>query len=343
MSLSLQDRLGLAKVKYQTGRLHTGHRQSNGFDGNDRLFGSSSELSRSRYDTPMTSPPLPTTSKELPRSAHNKHAATFNSTIMEPMLSGPRKRIRTDSLISEPPAKVSRRSWKSSHQLPESSPTFSRPPMPWPSSDLPLMSDATLPETSPPVSDDAGDNDDGEEEEPDLPVHSFADLSSSTMRSSPPRTPPRSHAYPSARNVKLSQSNDDGADLLLFLANSPTPARVSGSGHQSSSDFPPSTPPSRHTALPSLTPTPGGGIFPHFGTPNNQTFNFADFVNVTPSPAQNAWGGRTPGGPSRTPLAAKSTRKMLNFDNLAPPGFEHAKSGGKEDGLALQLGEELRP
>ena len=89
-----------------------------------------------------SSPPFhPSASKELPRSAHNKHAATFNSRIMEPMLSGTRKRLRTASFLSEPPPKVSRLSWKSSHQLPESSPTFSRhQPMPWPNSDLPLMS-----------------------------------------------------------------------------------------------------------------------------------------------------------------------------------------------------------
>ena len=341
VSLSLQDRLGLAKVKYQNGRLH-------GFLGSDRPFDSSSEVSRNSYDTLMpSSPPFhPSASKELPRSAHNKHAATFNSRIMEPMLSGTRKRLRTASFLSEPPPKVSRLSWKSSHQLPESSPTFSRhQPMPWPNSDLPLMSDATtVPEASSlPSDDEVQDDDDAGDDEPDLPAHSFQDLSSSTMRSSPPQTPPRKPALRSGE--KVLPSNDDGADLLLFLANSPTPARVYGRGHQttSSGDFVPSTPPSRHTGLPSLTPTPGGGVFPNFSTPNNQPFNFSDFVNVTPSPAQNAWGGRTPGGPPRTPLAAKSTRKMLNFDNLAPPGMDHSKTRDKEDGLALKLGEELRP
>lgn len=83
-------------------------------------------------------------------------------------------------------------------------------------------------------------------------------------------------------------------------------------------------------------------MFQNFGTPN-QGFNFADFVNVTPSPAQRPWGGRTPGGPSRTPLTVKDARKRLNFDNLAPPSAESPKNREKDSGLALQLGGELRP
>lgn len=326
-------------MKYQNGRLHS-VRQANGsfpFLGTDRpIDSSSSEVSRSRYDryeTPLTSPPPQTAdmSKELPRSSHNRHAATFNSRVMQPMLSGSRKRLRTDS-ISERPAKMTRISWKSSHQLPESSPpSFSQHPTYW-NSHLPLMSDSTIPQpSSPPVYNGPSDD----EDEPDLPTHSFQNVSSTTMSSSPPRTPPRKHARLPSRS-----QNDDGADLLLFLANSPTPARVSGRG-QTSSEFPPSTPPSRHTGLPPMTPTPGGGGFLNFGTPN-QPFNFADFVNVTPSPAQPAWGGRTPGGAPRTPLAAKSTRKVLNFDNLVPSSMESAKNRDKEDGL-LQLGEELHP
>lgn len=94
--------------------------------------------------------------------------------------------------------------------------------------------------------------------------------------------------------------------------------------------------------LPSLTPTPGGGPFPNFGTPGQQ-FNFADFVNVTPSPAQPAWGNRTPGNASRTPLAARDARKRLNFDNLAPPNTSSPRLRTKDAGLALQLGGELHP
>lgn len=336
VSLSLQDRLGLAKVKYQNGRLHSLEpaQQFNGtrtFLGGDRPFDSSSELSRSRYETPLTSPPLRTSniSKELPRSAHNRHAATFNSRAMQPMLSVNKKRLRTDC-ISDRPAKASRVSWKSSHRLPESSPGFNRHRH----THLSFVSEiGTIPEISSPLYHGQSDG----ENDPDLPVHSFQNFGT-MIRSSPPRTPPPKHARLPRTEKPL--QNEDGADLLLYLANSPTPARVTGRGQ--TSEFPPSTPPSQHAVLPSLTPTPGGGVFPNFGTPS-QPFNFADFVNVTPSPAQPPWGGRTPGGPSRTPLAAKSTRKMLNFDNLVPPGVENPKNRDKESGLALQLGEELRP
>jgi hypothetical protein len=127
--------------------------------------------------------------------------------------------------------------------------------------------------------------------------------------------------------------------LLLFLANSPTPAR--NSNKTQIRDFPPSTPPSQYAALPSMTPTPGGGLFGNLGTPSQQ-FNFADFVNVTPSPAQRPWGGRTPGSLSKTPLL-RTARKSLNFDNLVPPDMNSPVGRSKDAGLALQLGEELRP
>lgn len=195
------------------------------------------------------------------------------------------------------------------------------------------MSDAPIPEWSSPVYHGPSD----EENDPDLPLHSFQNMSS-VVGSSPPRTPPPKHSRPQRSDRAL--QHEDGADLLLYLANSPTPARVAGGSQQV---FAPSTPPSQHAVLPSLTPTPGGGgVFPNFGTPSQQ-FNFADFVNVTPSPAQPAWGGRTPGNTSRTPLATKDARKRLNFDNLVPPSTASPRVRGKDTGLALQLGGELRP
>lgn len=298
---------------------------------------SSSEFSRSRCETPLTSPPLRTASysKELPRSSRNKHAATFNVRLMQPMLSASRKRVRSDS-SPDRSAKASRGvSWKSSYQLPESSPGFTRRPL-HPHTHqqhLPVLSEsATIPELSSPGPYHAPSDDDN-----DLPVHSFQNVSS-MVSSSPPRTPPPRRARP-ARNERELQ-NEDGADLLLFLANSPTPARTAGRSQMR--EFPPSTPPSQHAVLPGFTPTPGGGLFPNFGTPNQQ-FNFADFVNVTPSPAQPPWGGRTPAGSSRTPLAARDARKRLNFDNLVPPVAESPKNREKESGLALQLGGELHP
>ncbi|KAJ5155614.1 hypothetical protein N7492_008417 [Penicillium capsulatum] len=310
VSLSLQDRLGLAKLKYQHGRLHglTASQQDGkaGLSDSEKPSDSSSDFSRSRCETPFTSPPLraATYSKELPRSARNKHAVTFNSRVMQPMLSASRKRMRSDS-ASERPAKAARVSWKSSYQLPESSPGLSRHFVHH-TSHVPFMSEAPIPEVSSPVYQGPSD----EENDPDLPLHSFQNMSS-MVGSSPPRTPPPKHAR-LPRSERDAQ-HQDGADLLLYLANSPTPAR--------------------HAVLPGLTP--------NIGTPGQQ-FNFADFVNVTPSPAQPAWGGRTPGNPSRTPLATKDARKRLNFDALVPPSASSPRSRPKE-GLALQLGGELRP
>ncbi|KAJ5594811.1 uncharacterized protein N7459_001019 [Penicillium hispanicum] len=327
VSLSLQDRLGLAKLKYQHGRLHglslTQQDSKAGLSDSEKPSGSSSDFSRSRCETPITSPPLrgSTYSKELPRSARNKHAVTFNSRVMQPMLSASRKRMRSDS-DTDRPAKVPRVSWKSSYRLPESSPGLNRHLTPR-QSHVPFMSEAPIPELSSPVYQGPSD----EENDPDLPLHSFQNVSS-MVGSSPPRTPPPKHARLPKSDRPL--HHEDGADLLLYLANSPTAARVA---RGSQAQFPPSTPPSQHAVLPSLTP--------NLGTPGQQ-FNFADFVNVTPSPAQPAWGGRTPGNPSRTPLATKDARKRLNFDNLVPPGAS-PRIRGNESGLALQLGGELRP
>ncbi|CDM30556.1 hypothetical protein DTO013E5_2497 [Penicillium roqueforti] len=333
VSLSLQDRLGLAKLKYQHGRLHGLNPHQH--DGRpvletDKPSDSSSEFSRSRCETPFTSPPLQasTYSKELPRSARNKHAATFNSRVMQPMLTASRKRLRSDS-DSERPAKVHRVSWKSSHRLPESSPGMNRH-RPSRRTQLPFMSEAIIPEVSSPVYPRPS-----EEIDPDLPVHSFQHISS-VIGSSPPRTPPPKHMRLSRNNQP--QNHEDGADLLLYLANSPTPARVArGNGNLA---FPPSTPPSQHALLPGMTPTLGAGMFANISTPNQQ-FNFADFVNVTPSPAQPTWSSRTPGNPARTPLT--SSRKRLNFDALVPPSNSSPRLRSKETGLALQLGGELHP
>ncbi|KAG2412216.1 hypothetical protein HFD88_009773 [Aspergillus terreus] len=335
VSLSLQDRLGLAKVKYQNGRLHA--LDSNGNRhislGSDKPSDSSSDVSHSRCETPMTSPPLRTAtySKELPRSSRNRHAATFNSQVMQPMLSASRKRLRSDS-ITERPVKAARVSWKSAYQLPASSPGFNRRHTNR-GQHLPFIAEtSTIPEFSSPGYRHHSDDDN----DPDLPLHSFQNVSS-VVGSSPPRTPPPKHARIARNDRNL--RHEDGADLLLYLANSPTPASVANKAQ--ARDFPPSTPPSQHAILPSLTPTPGGGVFPNFGTPTQQ-FNFADFVNVTPSPAQPPWGGRTPGNPARTPLANKDRRRS-NLDNLLPPGADSPRNREKGSGMILQLGGELRP
>ncbi|OXV12036.1 hypothetical protein Egran_00203, partial [Elaphomyces granulatus] len=337
VSIRLQDCLGLAKVRYQNRRLRSLDSQNQAHQDrqqnvpeSDRPTDSSPEIAYDNYETPLTSPALQNlSSKELPRSARSKHAATFDLDTMQPMLSAGRKRVRSDSITDDLPVKVPRLSWKSSHHLPESSPAISRfrPMFYRPQSPFATETGPELP--SPALHTNSDDDND-----PDLPSHSLQNVTSSLISSSPPRTPPPKYAR--LRNEKTLDC-DDGADLLLFLANSPTPAR--GTRPQAR-ELPPSTPPSQYAALPSLTPTPGGGVFANFGTPNQQ-FNFADFVNVTPSPAQRPWGGRTPGGLCKTPLAAKEARRKLNFDAMIPP-TDSPKSRVKNSGLALQLGDELR-
>ncbi|KAL9065388.1 MAG: hypothetical protein Q9157_007484 [Trypethelium eluteriae] len=92
--------------------------------------------------------------------------------------------------------------------------------------------------------------------------------------------------------------------------------------------------------------TPGGpgSAFLGFGlnTPS-QNFNFADFVNITPSPAQGPW-SRTPtaAASARTPLAAREARRKLNFSPRLPPGASPGLGAGLErgkgDGLGMELG-----
>ncbi|KAK8069308.1 nrm1-like protein [Apiospora phragmitis] len=72
------------------------------------------------------------------------------------------------------------------------------------------------------------------------------------------------------------------------------------------------TSPKKDLALPSsMMTTPGGGnLFP--ATPG-QPFDFADFVNITPSPAQKPW--KTPiGGISSAKTPVSITRRRLTFD-----------------------------
>lgn len=88
-----------------------------------------------------------------------------------------------------------------------------------------------------------------------------------------------------------------------------------------------------------MTPGTSGAGFLGFG-PNTPgaNFNFADFVNVTPSPAQGGW-TRTPIA-GRTPAAAREARRKLNFDTLMPPSPVMTRSS-RGDGLGMDLGGEL--
>ncbi|KAL2263120.1 hypothetical protein VTK26DRAFT_8141 [Humicola hyalothermophila] len=148
------------------------------------------------------------------------------------------------------------------------------------------------------------------DDEEDLPTHSFH---ASHVRVSPPRTPPmRSRSIAKKPRDKAAttqevKSGEEGADLLLYLAASPSPAHPPKNRME-----PPSTPPPKNKpALPSsMMTTPGGGN-PFPATPN-LGFDFAEFLHMTPSPAQKPW--KTPLAGSKTPRSA--ARRRLTFDDM---------------------------
>ncbi|KAI1363521.1 hypothetical protein F5Y08DRAFT_239013 [Xylaria arbuscula] len=243
-------------------------------------------------------------------SGHRKrtYTASFDMTM-----SSPTKRFRSSPTLHKSFNNASHHhSWRKQHQLIQSSPIKPRRQH-FTTSNGPDVSffqgtrrpsvDLTSPTFVTPI----------EEEDGLLPVHSFQ------VGQSPPRTPPMR-----SRNVNVRRGRDakdpsngkageEGADLLLYLATSPSPA-MSGSRTRME---PPSTPPPRKDmALPSShMTTPGGGnLFP---TTPGQPFDFSDFVNITPSPAQKPWktplayaSVKTP--TSKTPIGL--ARRRLTFD-----------------------------
>ncbi|KAL8812368.1 MAG: hypothetical protein Q9223_000611 [Gallowayella weberi] len=247
-----------------------------------------------------------------------------------------RKRSRTQSM-APPLVDASRASWKSSHNLPQSSPGFHGHSH-FPAShaaNLSFTSEAPTVPNTPPF---ASASDDEAPESLDHPFH----MTSSHFRSSPPCTPPPTRSRKS-RSHKGNAAGEEGAELLMHLATSPSPADQ-GLHHRL---HPPSTPPSNPQALPSSMMSNSGpnGFLGGFNTPG-QNFAWADFINVTPSPAQGAFGSRTPGLP-KTPLAAKEARRRLNLDSLAAAGgspklgINGRGSTGRETGLGMELGGEL--
>lgn len=256
---------------------------------------------------------------------------------------GSRKRFRLS-----PSHSAGKPGWKGQHNLPQSSPikprkyqnSLAHPP---PNLSFPEPEDTQYEPSSPPnfaaVSDDEDDM---------LPIHSFQFPASHHQRShSPPRTPPPMRSRPtmggrransdrtptrSHRSTKsIGSAKEEGADLLLYLATSPSPANPLARSLM----HPPSTPPSRTLALPSsMMTTPGGGsgLFPN--TPS-QNFEFSDFVNITPSPAQGGgrglWSERTTSA-IKTPSTVG--RRRLDFGMMISPA-------GKREGLGMQLGPAL--
>lgn len=142
-----------------------------------------------------------------------------------------------------------------------------------------------------------------EEDDTDLPVTSFSinksfRMTTSRVTSSPPHTPPQKRMSNKVQHVSWSRTprtggGDDGADLLMYLATSPSPAI----GHPRSArqqpvlQAPPTTPPCKSTPLPSSHMTPGmtgHGFLGGFSTPGTNTFDFGDFVTFTPTPGTSA-------------------------------------------------------
>lgn len=353
MARKLQDRLALASYKAQHGQESLSFndvearleqtlkrkRLSSSVETSSNSSSSSSDhqiFAHGLASSPLTAPMFSENVRSSGSSKTSRKKITHQNAAIQLGLKS-EKRIRSRSM-APPQFDTSRTSWKSSHNLPESSPIYHRResyhhfssthgPNSSFASEVPTISG------SPPFGHDS------EEEDADLPAPTYR-ISSSAYRSSPPRTPPPTRNR-AARQRKGNVAGEEGADLLLYLATSPSPANP---GVKSSRIFAPSTPPSNNQALPSsIMSTPGMG---GFNTPGQQ-FNFADFVNVTPSPAQGAFvGSRTPGLP-KTPLAAIEARRRLNFDSLVPPGGSpHLSNSGrgsvnKENGLGMELGGEL--
>ena len=348
MARKLQDRLALASYKTQHGQQKMAFkdveasleskikRKRNSSSMETSSNSSSTSSGHPLFSNGIASSPL--TGHMFSDDIRDSSQTYARKSVMFPssMIEGGRessKRIRSHSM-APPLLDSSRPSWKSNYNLAQSSPVYHHHPHAgqYHTSNGLNQSFAseisTIPD-SPPfghLDDDEGDK---------MPVSSFR-IDSSHFDSSPPRTPPptrqRNH-----RNI--SGAGEEGADLLLYLATSPSPANPT---HRSRI-IAPSTPPSNNHALPSsMLGTPGMG---GFNTPG-QPFNFADFCNVTPSPAQGAFGNRTP-AMTKTPLAAKEARRKLNFDSLVPPGGSPNISNvgrgitAKESGLGMELGGEL--
>lgn len=274
-------------------------------------------------------------------------------------------------------------SWKDEHQLAQSSPikprkqhftTLAGPDISF------YRTSNTIPE-EPSFLGTSSDDDDL------LPVHSFQMPNMSSHiplpRTPPPRTRPAPRRAQTSRPTATKQQSNgqgrEGADLLMFLATSPSPAHTSRSrfpnnqqthSHSHSNSFtenliksrasfshsqttsqesnsvstpmhPPQTPPSKNMALPSsMMTTPGGSNGLNIPTTPGQGWDFADFVNITPSPAQKAW--KTPrigdgfGSTARTPLLGDS--KTPSMPEMRTPramgqGFGGAMTPRQFDGF----------
>lgn len=338
MTRALQDRLALATVKAQNGW------ENMSLDIIEPQIAEQQSRKRPTSSADTASVTSTTSSRIHSSRAISSSPLTAPTFSDDTYMSGGRenKRIRPLQLQGRPmsaprPARRARmpsQPWKKSYNLPESSPIKQTKHARFNSANPSQHSFVSHAST---ISDDLPSPEASEDDDTDLPVHSFSINSTTRMASSPPRTPPPARQMRKAQSVSWSRTpktGEEGADLLIYLATSPSAGNVAKTPVQ-----PPSTPPCKSTPLPSSHMTPGmsGHGFLGFGpvTPGTN-FNFADFVNVTPSPAQAAF-SRTP-VVGRTPGA--SARRKLNFDNtLMPPSPSMARHG--KDSLGMELGGEL--
>lgn len=346
MTRVLQDRLALANVKIQNGwenlsldaiepQVEQRLRRKRPASSNDTISDTASTTSTHLHSSNgLASSPLtePMFSDNLPGSSRIKRIRPAEVSSRYPP-SGAVTGRRTRS-FRQP-------SWKRSHQLAESSPIKPTKHARFPSHNMShisfVSSGSTIPDETP--SPEFSEDDDA-----DLPITSFSMTASTHITSSPPRTPPPDNRMRKSHNVSWSRTprhGEEGVDLLMYLATSPSPAV--GAGRAKTMIQPPSTPPHKATPLPSSHMTPGtsGHGFLGFGptTPGNfgphtpgASFNFADFVTLTPSPAQPSW-NRTP-NINRT--SGTSARRKLNFEK-SPVITRNNRS----DGLGMELGGEL--
>jgi hypothetical protein len=372
MTRTLQNRLALANVKIKHGweslsldalepRVDVELKRKRPGSSNEAMSDASSVSERFYPHAVLDSSPLaaPIFSDDIHRSSsrgsrsNSSHSVQKRPRYAQALNNYPassnhaRRKVRTSTTASV--------SWKARHQLPESSPVYHQRHARFGRAHAPTLSFVSETSTIP---DDPRSPILSEEDDEDLPITSFQ-LTSSHMLSSPPRAP-RTPPPAVARSARLRHSGfnaaaaardghhgDDEANLLMYLATSPSPARPESAKPRF---IAPSTPPPKATPLPSsMMSTPGGGAaFPGFGlnTPSTN-INFADFLNMTPSPAQaNGSWNRTPAG-GKTPAAAREARRRLNFDTLLPPIGDNSHLGlgrsqiVKVEGLGMDLGGEL--
>lgn len=336
MSRKLQDKLALATYKSRHGlngmnfgvieaHLSNNLKRKGGSSVVSSSSSSSSASDFSSYPRALQSSPLPPIDfsdgfRPGEDDMRSKKRARFVSSFLDQTPTSTARKSKRGHKYSRPLGPS--QSWKAAYQLADSSPIKARFQTDFRTSHGPNISFAasTLPD-SPGFGPSSSPN------SPSLPA--------TTFHGELPRTPPPTRSR-SLRNGKNGNANngEEAANLLLHLHTSPSPAN-------NKPIFLPSTPPSNFAALHSLL---HGGTTPltNLATTPGPAFNFADFVNVTPSPAQGAF-SRTP-GPPKTPLAAKEARRRLNFDNLLPPGGgSPTMTRQKMAGLGMELGGELVP